>query len=71
MCAGIVSKCMNASRPKTKEKGIEILLYYIELEKTDVVLEEVLKGLSAKQPKVVVGCLQTLRTALSYVLSLI
>ncbi|VDK33159.1 unnamed protein product [Taenia asiatica] len=65
VCAGIVSKCMNASRPKTKEKGIEILLYYIELEKTDVVLEEVLKGLSVKQPKVVVGCLQTLRTALS------
>ncbi|KAL5108615.1 Cytoskeleton-associated protein 5 [Taenia crassiceps] len=65
VCAGIVNKCMNASRPKTKEKGIEILLCYIELEKTDVVLEEVLKGLSAKQPKVVVGCLQTLRTALS------
>nr|CDS20280.1 microtubule associated protein xmap215 [Echinococcus granulosus] len=65
VCAGIVSKCMNASRPKTKERGAEILLYYIELEKTDVVLEEVIKGLSVKQPKVVVGCLQTLRTALS------
>ncbi|VDM16133.1 unnamed protein product [Hydatigera taeniaeformis] len=65
VCAAVVGKCMNASRPKTKEKGIEILLYYIELEKTDVVIEEVLKGLSLKQPKIVVGCLQTLRTALS------
>uniref|UniRef100_A0A5K3F5B7 Cytoskeleton-associated protein 5 n=1 Tax=Mesocestoides corti TaxID=53468 RepID=A0A5K3F5B7_MESCO len=65
ICAGIVSKCMGAPRAKTKEKGIEVLLFYIELEKTDVVLEEVLKGLSVKQPKVVVGSLQTLRSALS------
>lgn len=56
---------MNASRAKTKEKGIEILLYFIELERTDIVFDELNKGLAAKQPKVVVSCLQTLRTALS------
>lgn len=44
---------------------MEILLYYIELEKTDVVLEELIKGLSVKQPKTVISCLQTLRMALA------
>ncbi|KAM3186859.1 hypothetical protein ACTXT7_003450 [Hymenolepis weldensis] len=65
VCEGILAKCLNAARPKTKEKGMEILLYYIELEKTDVVLEELIKGLSVKQPKTVVSCLQTLRMALA------
>lgn len=34
--AGVVTKCLNA-RPKTKEKGIDIILMYIEVEKQDVV----------------------------------
>ena len=34
--AGVVTKCLNA-RPKTKEKGINIILMYIEVEKQDVV----------------------------------
>nr|CDS27460.1 microtubule associated protein xmap215 [Hymenolepis microstoma] len=65
VCEGILAKCLNASRAKTKEKGIEILLYYIELEKTDIVIDELIKGLSAKQPKTVISCLQTLRMALA------
>ncbi|VDN09988.1 unnamed protein product [Dibothriocephalus latus] len=65
VCSGIVNKCLNSTRAKTKEKGIEILLIYIELEKGDVVVEELLKGLSAKQPKIVVGCVQALKEALS------
>ena len=32
----MVTKCLNA-RPKTKEKGISIILMYIEVEKQDVV----------------------------------
>ena len=31
-----MTKCLNA-RPKTKEKGIDIILMYIEVEKQDVV----------------------------------
>ena len=31
-----MAKCLNA-RPKTKEKGIDIILMYIEIEKQDVV----------------------------------
>ncbi|VDN99387.1 unnamed protein product [Rodentolepis nana] len=65
VCEGILLKCLNAARAKTKEKGIEILLFYIELERTDIVLEELIKGLSAKQPKTVISCLQTLRMALA------
>nr|VZI25513.1 unnamed protein product [Spirometra erinaceieuropaei] len=65
VCSGIVNKCLNSTRAKTKEKGIEILLLYIELEKGDGVVEELIKGLSAKQPKIVVGCVQALKEALS------
>lgn len=34
---GIVAKCLNASKQKTKEKGIEIIMLFIEAEKPDVV----------------------------------
>ncbi|XP_022781710.1 cytoskeleton-associated protein 5-like [Stylophora pistillata] len=62
--AGVVTKCLNA-RPKTKEKGINIILMYIEVEKQDVVQEEVLKGLENKQPKIVAACTSVLRQAIS------
>ncbi len=65
ICAGVVNKCLSASRVKTQKKGMEILLLFIELEKTDVVMEELIKGLSVKQPKIILGCLQTVRSALS------
>lgn len=62
--AGVITKCLNA-RPKTKEKGINIILMYIEVEKQDVVQEEVLKGLDNKQPKIVAACTSVLRQAIS------
>ena len=34
--SGVVTKCLNA-RAKTKEKGINIIMMYIEVEKQDVV----------------------------------
>ena len=55
-----------APKQKTKERAMEILLMYIEIEKQDIVQEELLKGLTAKQPKAVVGSLQTFREALWY-----
>jgi cytoskeleton-associated protein 5 len=61
---GIISKCLS-SRPKTKEKAFEIILMYIEAEKHEIVLEELIKGLDNKQPKVVVACLEILRTAIN------
>ncbi|XP_048241542.1 cytoskeleton-associated protein 5-like isoform X2 [Haliotis rufescens] len=62
--AGVVSKCLNASKTKTKEKGMEIIMMYIEIEKPDVVQEQLLAGLENKQPKIVVGCIQALTIAL-------
>ncbi|XP_071956177.1 cytoskeleton-associated protein 5-A-like isoform X2 [Antedon mediterranea] len=62
--SGVVLKCLNSSRTKTKEKGIEILMVCIELEKQEVVVEEVMKGLTNKQPKIVAACVLVLRTAI-------
>ena len=36
LCAGVVLKCLNASRAKTKEKGIETFMLVIEAEKQDI-----------------------------------
>ncbi|XP_070564717.1 cytoskeleton-associated protein 5-like isoform X2 [Ptychodera flava] len=62
--SGVITKCLNSARTKTREKGMDILLMYVELEKGEVVQEELLKGLTNKQPKVVSACLQVLREAL-------
>lgn len=60
----LVTKCLNASRAKTKEKAMDIILMYVEIDKHEVVQEELMKGLENKQPKVVSACVQTLRAAL-------
>jgi cytoskeleton-associated protein 5 len=62
--SGIVSKCLNG-KPKTKDLGISICLMYVEIEKQDVVLEEVLKGLAYKQPKIVAASIVILRQCLA------
>lgn len=40
---------------------------YIEIEKAEVVQDELLKGLDNKNPKIVVACIETLRKALGWV----
>ncbi|XP_062581374.1 cytoskeleton-associated protein 5-A-like [Saccostrea cucullata] len=61
---GVITKCFNASKQRTKEKGIEIVMLYIEMEKQDIVQECLIEGLGNKQPKIVVVTIQTLRMAL-------
>nr|XP_054761945.1 cytoskeleton-associated protein 5-like isoform X1 [Lytechinus pictus] len=61
--AGVVAKCLNSSRTKTKGEGMEILKVYIELEKQEQVMEELLKGLTNKQPKIVAACLEVMASA--------
>ncbi|XP_029636093.1 cytoskeleton-associated protein 5 isoform X2 [Octopus sinensis] len=61
---GIVAKCFNVNKTKTKELANEIILMYIEIEKQDIVLEELLKGVEYKQPKIVVGSVMALTRAL-------
>ncbi|XP_014669251.1 PREDICTED: cytoskeleton-associated protein 5-like [Priapulus caudatus] len=60
--SGIVAKCLNA-RARTKEKGQEVIMIYIELEKHELVMEELIKGLANKQPKIVTACLETIKMA--------
>jgi cytoskeleton-associated protein 5 len=61
--AGVVTKCLNA-RPKTKGKGIDLCLAYIKAEQSATTVEELLKGLENKQPKIVAGCLETVTKAI-------
>eukprot|EP00124_Ichthyophonus_hoferi_P003158 Ihof_evm3s259 gene=Ihof_evmTU3s259 len=50
--SGIVAKCLNA-RPKTKEKAVQVCLMLVEMEQGNTVMEELVKGLANKQPKIV------------------
>ena len=47
---------------------MEIIMMYIEIDKHEVVQEELMKGLENKQPKVVYACVQAFRNALEYVI---
>lgn len=43
-------------------------MLYVEAEKQDVVIEDVMEGWTNKNPKVVAASIQTLREALRYVI---
>lgn len=62
---GIVNKCLGTAKPKTKELAADIVLMYIEVEKQDIVMEELSKGLENKSPKTVCACIQLFRDALA------
>ncbi|KFM68160.1 Cytoskeleton-associated protein 5, partial [Stegodyphus mimosarum] len=62
--SGLISKCFSSPRAKTRELALEIVLMYIEIEKQDIVLEELVKGLENKSPKVVSACIMALRESL-------
>ncbi|XP_035499195.2 cytoskeleton-associated protein 5 isoform X1 [Scophthalmus maximus] len=63
--SGVVTKVFNQPKARAKELGTEICLMYMEIEKAEVVQDELLKGLDNKNPKIVVACLEALRKALS------
>ncbi|KAF2089520.1 hypothetical protein K490DRAFT_37481 [Saccharata proteae CBS 121410] len=58
--APIVEKGL-IGRPAAKAKGLEALMLYVELDKADPVIEELLPLLSHKQPKVIAATLDALR----------
>lgn len=62
-----VIKCLAAPKAKTKELALEICLMYIEIEKYDLVLEELVKGLGQKNPKVVAACIFVISESLRFV----
>lgn len=64
MVSGIVNKCVAAPKAKTKDLSTQIILMYIEIEKHEIVLEELLKGTEAKNPKIVSACISIISLAL-------
>lgn len=65
--SGVVTKVFNQPKARAKELGMDICFMYIEIEKAEVVQDELLKGLDNKNPKIVVACIETLRKALRLV----
>ncbi|KAG9290927.1 hypothetical protein G9A89_011077 [Geosiphon pyriformis] len=49
----VVDKSFGSARAGTKNKAVELILLYIEVDTPDPVVEDVLIGLNAKQPKLV------------------
>lgn len=62
--SGVVLKCIAAPRTKTRELALQLTLMYIEIEKCDAVVEELVKGMEQKNPKIVSGCVQACTEAL-------
>jgi cytoskeleton-associated protein 5 len=56
----IYEKGLVSTRPQAKANALEALLLYIELDKADPVIEELLPALSHKQPKVIAATLNGL-----------
>lgn len=65
--SGVVTKVFNQPKVRAKELGMDICMMYIEIEKAEVVQDELIKGLDNKNPKIVVACIETLRKALRLV----
>lgn len=61
---GIVTKCLGAPKAKTKELGMQIGLMYVEIEKHEQAIEELIKGFDQKNPKIVATCITTIIQAL-------
>lgn len=61
---GIVQKCIAAPKTKTKELSVQVTLMYIEIEKHEAVLEELIKGMDHKNPKIVAACVAATTLAL-------
>ncbi|GAA6034227.1 hypothetical protein JCM8097_003793 [Rhodosporidiobolus ruineniae] len=59
----LVEKCLGSTRAGTRTKGIELCLLYVEVEEDqgEGVVNDVVPGLDAKQPKIVSGSVSVLK----------
>ncbi|CAL1704809.1 unnamed protein product [Somion occarium] len=58
----LVEKCFGSTRAGTKNQAIELALQYVEVQNGAAgVIDDILPGLSAKQPKTVAGCVAALK----------
>jgi cytoskeleton-associated protein 5 len=63
--SGIISKCLISPKVKTRELSYEIVLMFVEIEKQDVVVEELIKGLDNKTPKIVAATASLIKECLN------
>ncbi|KAL9044771.1 MAG: hypothetical protein Q9214_002112 [Letrouitia sp. 1 TL-2023] len=56
----IVEKGLSSTRAVTKQSSLEALLLYIELDKADPIIEDLLPALNNKQPKIIAATLAAL-----------
>ena len=63
--SGIVSKCLTSPKVKTRELSYEIVLMFVEIEKQDLVIEELIKGLDNKTPKIVAASASLIKQCLN------
>lgn len=62
--SGIVAKCLGSPKAKIKDLAGQIVLMYIEIEKHEQVLDELIKGLDNKNPKIVAAITTLITRAL-------
>ncbi|KAL8829574.1 MAG: hypothetical protein Q9170_006103 [Blastenia crenularia] len=58
--APIVEKGLSSTRAATKQSALEALLLYIELDKSDPIIDDLLPSLNNKQPKIIAATLAAL-----------
>ncbi|KAL9612564.1 MAG: hypothetical protein Q9167_002861 [Letrouitia subvulpina] len=58
--APIVEKGLSSTRAATKQSSLEALLLYIELDKADPIIDDLLPALNNKQPKIIAATLAAL-----------
>lgn len=58
--SSIVEKGLSSTRAATKQSALEALLLYIELDKADPIIEDLLPSLANKQPKIIAATLAAL-----------
>lgn len=63
--SGIATKCLASTRVKTKELAGDIVLMCVEIERQDVVVEELVKALEQKTPKNVAATISMMRRCLN------
>ncbi|KAL8710421.1 MAG: hypothetical protein Q9220_005022 [cf. Caloplaca sp. 1 TL-2023] len=56
----IVEKGLSSTRAATKQSALEALLLYIELDKSDPIIDDLLASLNNKQPKIIAATLAAL-----------
>jgi len=66
MMSGVIAKCLTSTRARVKELGVSIVMMCVEIEKQEMVQDELTKGMDLKNPKVVAACITVFTQAIKY-----